>query len=110
MNTYNWHINNITSRDLPNKPGIYILEDKVTGSIYVGASSNVRARISSHRSQLKRGKHPNDKLQKIFNEGILCVNVLLVLPLEDKDKLRDIEKYFYDAIPSLFATDPINIR
>ncbi|MED4225950.1 GIY-YIG nuclease family protein [Neobacillus cucumis] len=105
------NIDNIPSRDLPKKPGVYLLHDKKTGWIYVGGTKNIRSRISVHRSLLHRKKHTNNQLQKAYDKGELFVYVLVVLPsTETKTRIEEIEGYFIKAIPTLFAIDSINLR
>lgn len=106
-----WHIDNISSKDLPNKPGVYLLHDKKTESVYIGGTKNIRSRISVHRSLLRRKKHTNDQLQKAFDKGELIVYLLVVLPnTESKKRIEEIEGYFAMAIPTLFEVDSLNLR
>jgi predicted GIY-YIG superfamily endonuclease len=111
MKNNSWNIDNISSKKLPNKPGIYLLHDEDSGVVYVGGTKNIRSRISTHRSLLRKKKHTNDQLQKAYNHGELIVYVLVVLPVQEKsEKIREIEGYFIRSIPALFATDSINLR
>ncbi|MCM3115701.1 GIY-YIG nuclease family protein [Neobacillus sp. MER 74] len=106
-----WHIDNISSKKLPCKPGIYLLHDEDSGVVYVGGTKNIRSRISTHRSLLRKKKHTNEQLQKAYDDGELTVNVLVVLSAQEKsEKIREIEGYFIRSIPALFATDSINLR
>lgn len=40
-------------KDLPTKPGIYLLSCKKTDAVYIGASKNIRGRIRSHLTEMK---------------------------------------------------------
>lgn len=48
--------------------GIYKLTFASDPKIYIGQSSNVEKRIYSHNSLLRNGKHPNIKLQSMYNK------------------------------------------
>ena len=48
--------------------GIYEIRNAATGEIYVGSTRCARQRFNQHRSQLRRGIHHNQKLQRSWNE------------------------------------------
>lgn len=50
------------------KPGIYIIKNIVTNKVYIGSSTNISVRISSHKNSLKRNKHVNFHLQSSYNK------------------------------------------
>jgi hypothetical protein len=45
--------------ELPSKPGIYVIMNRLNCRFYVGSASNIRARASSHRSEFRRGMSGN---------------------------------------------------
>lgn len=47
--------------------GIYAIVHVLTGKIYVGSASSIKARIGYHRSKLRRGNHDNQYLQNAWN-------------------------------------------
>jgi len=52
----------------PAQIGLYEIECSPTGHCYIGMSAyDMGARLSSHRNQLKRGKHPNCFLQRLWD-------------------------------------------
>lgn len=51
-----------------NKMGIYYVRNKVTKKEYVGASTDIRMRLSKHMNQLFRGVHNNKRMQEEFNQ------------------------------------------
>lgn len=57
-------------RDCPKKSGIYALYNKKSKKIYFGKSANIRARLSYHRTKLEKNDHPNQELQKDYNDAI----------------------------------------
>lgn len=44
--------------------GIYKITNTITGKIYVGQSQNVYEREIEHFTALRRGRHPNQAMQK----------------------------------------------
>lgn len=48
--------------------GIYLLTCTANGTVYVGSSNMIEKRFWSHRSQLKRNKHGNSRLQSTYNK------------------------------------------
>lgn len=46
--------------------GLYAIVNLVNGKAYVGSSHNVKARMTVHKSNLKRGKHHNSHLQSAW--------------------------------------------
>ena len=53
---------------MKNPREVYRLIHKPTGKIYVGSSRDPWLRIYNHVSALKRGEHPNEAMQKDFNQ------------------------------------------
>lgn len=51
------------------KPGIYSLKHKNSGKVYIGQTKNLWNRLMVHDCQLKKGTHPNKKLQKAYNQS-----------------------------------------
>lgn len=48
--------------------GIYKIENKVNGKVYIGKSKRLTGRISDHKRDLKTNKHWNDHLQNSWNK------------------------------------------
>lgn len=48
--------------------GIYVIRNKVNGKLYVGSSQNIHRRALEHKSELRRGVHDNNYLQKSWNK------------------------------------------
>lgn len=74
------------------KIGIYKIVNTVKGDCYVGQSRRVKKRLSDHFNLLRRGKHPNPKLQNAFNkygEGSFEASIEVVCQTdEDLDVLE----------------------
>lgn len=51
------------------KPGVYRITNLRNGKFYIGSSTiNVHQRWNDHKSQLKKGIHPNIHLQRSYNK------------------------------------------
>ena len=50
------------------KSGIYLIQNILTQSIYIGQAQNIRYRCRKHREALLKNKHRNSKLQNSVNK------------------------------------------
>lgn len=48
--------------------GIYKIVNKATGTCYVGQSQRIKKRVKEHFRLLRKGIHPNPKLQNAYNK------------------------------------------
>ena len=48
--------------------GLYVIENKKTGQVYIGQSSYIERRWKDHKQRLKKGTHQNHCLLKDYNE------------------------------------------
>ncbi len=59
--------------------GIYFITNKEDGTIYVGSSKNCQLRWSQHKTELRKDRHCNQKLQSVWNkygESIFTFSVI----------------------------------
>jgi len=102
--------------------GVYKIQNKVTGFIYIGCSQNIEKRFQQHTRKLLAGKHQNRHLQRSFNkhglenftfevvfescceECVLKNLESLFLWSEDPSKLYNI------FVPKEFQTESINYK
>ncbi|WP_394548140.1 GIY-YIG nuclease family protein [Priestia aryabhattai] len=96
--------------DIPNKAGIYVLENSKSNKVYIGCSGNLRARIATHRSLLLSSKHHSLELQHSFDKDQLIVKVLAVLPNANQTLLKEAELLLIQASPHLFPKGLMNKR
>ena len=54
--------------DIPSAPGIYKITHSTTGKFYIGSTADLRKRWRQHRSELRRNKHCNQKMQYAWNK------------------------------------------
>lgn len=74
--------------------GIYCIENKSNGKVYIGQSIDIHRRWNGHLSELRRNKHKNEKLQNAWNkygENSFCFRVLEVTTVEN---LNSAEMYY----------------
>ena len=48
--------------------GVYIIHNLKNGRKYIGQSINIRNRFKTHKSRLRKNKHPNHQLQQDWNQ------------------------------------------
>lgn len=83
---------NITFKKHNNVTGIYELYWPCSGRYYYGQSINIYSRVGQHKSELNRGVHGNDILQKCFNKYGMPL-FFCVIKCE-KSLLNDLEQLF----------------
>lgn len=101
-------ISEIENNELPEEAGIYVLFNKDEKAYYLGAATDIRARVASHRSVLLHKKHTNKILQEIFDNQNLYIKILALLPHVSKKELKRQELIFKEAIENLLNIQLIN--
>ena len=85
--------------------GVYAIRCKATGSSYIGSSINIHSRWLDHRSLLRRGRHTNPRLQRVWNEhGEANLEFILLECVPSKRDLVAAEQKWLDAMQ-----DKINV-
>lgn len=75
---------------------VYLIGHTPTQTYYIGSSSNVLQRSRAHQSDLRKGEHPNEKLQNFHTAGDdLAYRVLH--RTDDLETARNMEQSFLDA-------------
>lgn len=84
--------------NIQNTPGFYLVCNESLTVAYVGSSGRVRERLHQHRSLLKKGKHENSGVQKLYEDlkGRIFFIVFASSSLEDA---RMAEQRFLDQPP-----------
>ena len=80
------------------KSGIYKIENKVNGKVYIGSSNSIRRRWQKHKALLRHGKHQNSHLQAAwdkYGEDNFSFSVIELCPI---DQLISREQYFIASI------------
>ena len=77
--------------------GIYIIENLITGKIYVGKSKNINSRLKQHKRALNKNYHVNAVLQNDWNEyGENNFKFDILKYTDDNKKLLYYESYYAD--------------
>jgi group I intron endonuclease len=75
--------------------GVYAIENRINHKLYIGSSSNIRKRLIYHYSKLRAGLHPNQNLQRDYDElGINAFLSKVLFRCAGKDFLYTMEEYF----------------
>lgn len=90
------------------RPGVYLITCTVNGKRYIGSSKNVKQRIWSHQSLLKREKHPNPHLQNSYNtHGREAFTFEVLVYSDDLTRLVELEQYYIDTLLPEYNIRPI---
>lgn len=80
------------------KSGIYLIKNVINGKLYVGSSSHLTNRWSSHRVSLRENTHCNKKLQNGYNKYGAEAFTYSILELCEIDQLLTKEQYWMDLL------------
>lgn len=86
--------------DLVMQSGIYKITCRETGKIYVGGSVNMRSRFCVHKSDLKRGKHGNPHMKKMYEKYGVENFIFSVIEICEKGKIKEREQFWIDKLQS----------
>lgn len=76
--------------------GIYLIQNSVSGHVYVGQSISIKKRLLHHKNHLRHHNHANQHLQRAWDKyGEDSFN-FRILELVDVELLDAREKYFLD--------------
>lgn len=93
--------------------GIYKIENRITGKVYIGQSHNVEQRWYKHTTMLNKNWHFCEKLQKDWDEyGKSKFNFVLIEDLsgEDEKVYLDREQYWIDYYGGIDSDNLYNTR
>lgn len=95
--------------ELSQKSGIYKLS--IGGHLYIGSSKNLCARLTEHKSDLSKGIHNNDFLQKAFNKyGIDNLDAEIIEYCEPEIRFER-EQYWINRLKAdMNLSDPITLK
>ncbi len=94
---------------------VYSIRNVVNFKRYVGSSNNVHTRWNKHRSEIKKGVHPNTHMQNAFRKYGEESFVFEILEEAERDKLLIVEQAWIDNLKpeynkAKFAGSPMNGR
>lgn len=99
---------NIPEED-KNKSGIYIIRNTVNSRVYVGSTNQFKKRYNQHISPLRRGCHPNIKLQRFVKKYSLEALSFAILEFCDQESLLEREQYWINHLQSFNQSKGFNI-
>jgi group I intron endonuclease len=86
---------------MPAASGIYVIQCNQTGKCYVGSSVNLYTRQSQHLHRLRRGSHPNAKLQNAWAKYGELAFQFMVLELVGEEKLLSQEGFHIERLSAV---------
>lgn len=96
-------------QDVPSTSGIYRITCTGNGCVYIGSAVNLYHRWATHRSDLRRNKHRNPKMQRAFNNYgsetfVFDILELVLVP----EMLIPREQFWFDTL-NPFGAQGFNI-
>ena len=93
---------------LPHFGGIYAIENKLTGTRYIGSGKDIRKRCMKHPQLLRRGKHHTIYLQHAWDKyGEDAFHIIVLERVDDEAMLTPREQHHLDNTPDHYNTRPI---
>jgi len=90
--------------------GIYKIENKINGKVYIGSSKNVGKRLKEHQRLLNRNKHLNDYIQDDWNKyGKDAFEFNIIEELDNLNELFTKERFYIIKFNSLNRDKGYNI-
>ena len=88
---------------MKNKPGIYIIYNKITRQFYIGSAVNIRKRLNLHKYCLRKNKSHNQHLQNSFNKhgeiNFIFTSIFYLKNIINlKENLIKLEQYYIDIL------------
>lgn len=90
-------------KNVPNWPGVYVIENVTTNTFYVGSTVNMRKRWNYHRMELRRGSHHSAHLQNAWNK--YGEGAFVFIPLQlivEKERRLLAEQGFLDGFSNSY--------
>ena len=78
--------------------GVYQIINTTNKKIYIGSSSHLMRRWNTHKYELSRETHSNNKLQRAWNKYGVGSFVFSILEECEKDQLIKREQYYLDTL------------
>lgn len=96
------HIVRVKGGHIMKVSGIYKIENKVNGKIYVGSSKDIKNRWMQHKRELNKNTHHSVKLQRAWNKYGEENFEFSILEECAEDKRLYLEQYYIDKFKSFF--------
>jgi group I intron endonuclease len=92
------------------RPGVYAIRNTSNGKHYVGSSTNIYGRWSSHKSLLKNSRHDSIVLQRAWTKHGSTAFEWVVLEFCERDRLIEREEHWIIALKSQSRANGYNVR
>ncbi len=92
------------------KSGVYKIQHKESGRLYVGSSTNVRRRLIMHKCMLNKNKHFNRALQRAVNKYSLDAFSFEKILVCSNDDLLMYEQLIMDGYKAYIKPFGYNLR
>ena len=97
------HLKTITRTNIPKGvSGIYQIQSKRNGKIYIGSAVNLKERKCLHFWDLKNKKHTNGRLQNHYNKYGKVDLQFFILEFCEKERLIEREQFYINALKPEF--------
>lgn len=79
--------------------GVYEIKNTITDKSYIGGSTNIEYRWTSHKWSLKNNRHRNKNLQKEYDKyGIECLEFNIIEEVKNKNQVIKKEQRYLDKL------------
>lgn len=87
--------------------GIYYIKNNTNNKEYIGSSIDIEKRFKRHIKDLNKNTHHNILLQRSWNKyGDDVFEFGIIVIVENKTKLLEVEQAYLDILPNLFNIAP----
>lgn len=88
--------------------GIYVIENSITGDVYVGSTCTFQKRIRRHFRELRQGTHHSTYLQRAFDKyGESAFTAHLAEEVPEKSHLIAREQLWIEALKPAYNMNPL---
>jgi group I intron endonuclease len=87
--------------------GVYVIENTVSGAIYIGSTHNLRKRWQLHRCRLRAGNHHSPHLQRAWDKyGAEAFRFITLIASNDEGTRLRLEQHFITTLTPAYNVSP----
>ena len=88
--------------------GVYVIENHITGDVYVGSTCTFQKRIRRHFNELRQGIHHSTYLQRAFTKyGESAFTARMIEEVADKRELLHVEQMWIETLKPAYNMNPL---